>query len=129
MPLKKPWQPYDPAESAKLPGALGVYELADEAGRVLYIGFAGGKSRYGLRSEITKHFAGESGNAQTARSRSYRYEVNQMYLTRWVELLERHRDGEGAGALPPGNLEPGEYMVTLGHAKTTRAGANGSEGT
>ena len=128
MPLKKPWQPYDPETAPKLPGALGVYELADENGQVLYIGFAGGRSRFGLRSEIMKHFGGESGNAVTGGARSYRLEVNQMYLTRWVELLERHRDGDGEGALPAGNLEPGEYMVTLGHAKNTRAATSGPGG-
>jgi len=37
---RKPWQPLEAATVAKVPGTLGVYQLADADGNVLYIGVA-----------------------------------------------------------------------------------------
>ena len=64
---------------------MGVFELGDENGEVLYVGCAGGESRYGLRSEILAMV--ESLPAATA----YRCEVNTAYLTRFQELVMLHR--------------------------------------
>jgi hypothetical protein len=114
MALNKPWIEATEEQLRRLPGALGVYEIGDAAGTVLYIGFAGGRSRFGLRGEIAAKLAPESPNPVTAGGRFFRYEVNQMYLTRYVELLERHLGA--TGDLPPGNKQPGEYIPTLGRA-------------
>jgi len=109
MALNKPWTDYDPATASRLPGALGVYEIGDEDGNVLYVGFAGGRSRYGLRGEIMARFDPDSPQgAITQQARKLRYEVNMMYMTRFIELLENHQDA--LGVLPVGNLAPGEYV-------------------
>ena len=47
MALNKPWIEATEENLRRLPGALGVYEIGDAAGTVLYIGFAGGRSRFG----------------------------------------------------------------------------------
>ncbi len=109
MALNKPWTDYDPATASRLPGALGVYEIGDSEGNVLYVGFAGGKSRYGLRGEILARFDPNSAQGALAKqARKLRYEVNMMYMTRFIELLEKHQDA--LGVLPAGNLAPGEYV-------------------
>lgn len=101
MPLNKPWQHYNAAAPPRIPGTPGVFELGDADGQVTYIGFAGGKSRFGLRGEIASRLSGSAEGA-------FRYEVNMMYLTRYVELLEKHHDLHGA--LPLRNTTPGEYV-------------------
>ena len=42
--LDKPWIPLTPEHIAQLPGHLGVYQLADAAGEIVYIGMAGGRN-------------------------------------------------------------------------------------
>lgn len=105
MPISKPWLEASEENLRRAPGALGVYEIGDAEGRTLLIGFAGGRSRYGLRGEIERRLS------EFPACHSYRYEVNMMYLTRYVELLERHLQNEPE--LPPGNQRPGEYLPTL----------------
>lgn len=112
MVLNKPWQPFDPQHPPRLPGALGVFEIGNDAGEVIMIGFAGGRSRYGLRSEISARFDGTAPNEGfEGQARSYRYEVNMMYMTRYVELLEKHLDA--TGALPPGNRTNSVYVPNI----------------
>lgn len=126
MALQKPWQPYNEADARALPGALGVFEVGDAEGNVLYIGMAGGRSRFGLRSGISACFSPDCPNAALrGLARAYRYEVNQIYITRYVELLERHL--HATGDLPPGNQEPGEYVPTLGNAGRGAAGVRRTE--
>lgn len=45
----KAWQELTATNVAALGGELGVYQIADERERVLRIGFAGGRSLFGLR--------------------------------------------------------------------------------
>ena len=52
--LEKPWIELTPEAVKALPGQLGVYQLADASGCVVYIGFAGGRSLFGLRSELER---------------------------------------------------------------------------
>ena len=85
--LEKPWLEFSAERVARLPGQMGVFQLADDAGRVVYIGFAGGKSLFGLRSELEKRL----GSAP-----QFRYEVNNQYQTRWRELLMLHVGAHGA---------------------------------
>ena len=98
--LDKPWQPL--AAAAGLPGQLGVFELADEAGRVQYIGCAGGRSRFGLRSEVP------AVAERIPEASHFRVEVTMAYRTRHLELLMAHKADQGA--LPPRN----ESMSGLG---------------
>ena len=103
--LDKPWLPLDAA--ADLPGQLGVFELADEAGRVQYIGCAGGRSRFGLRSEVS------AAAQRIPQARHvFRVEVTTAYLTRHRELLMAHQADQGA--LPPHN----EPMPRLGRPQS-----------
>ena len=84
--LDKPWIELTPDRVHRLPGQMGVFQLGDEGGAVVYIGFAGGKSLFGLRSELEKRLG---------TARHFRYEVNNQYQTRWRELLMLHRATHG----------------------------------
>jgi hypothetical protein len=93
--LTKPWQPLSDAAIAALPGQLGVFELADDGGRVLYIGYAGGRSLFGLRGEVAR------AHARVPDARRFRCEITMQYLTRHQELLMLHVADHGG--LPQGN--------------------------
>ena len=113
MPLTKPWQTFDPARQKELSGSYGAYEIGDEHGEVIYIGYAGARSLFGLRGKIAEHFSEREPNEVIReRARRFRYEVNSMYYSRWVDLLARYR--EDYEALPPGNLAGHEHIPTLG---------------
>ncbi len=139
MRIRKPWTAWDDAiDYRRLPGAMGVYELADEDQHTLYIGKAGGRSPFGLRGELFRHFStperlaeenwahprtGDTLPSLAGRARYYRYEVNHMYYSRWVECLTRFR--EDHGRLPVANLEDPEPLPPLGryHWQTDAAGS------
>jgi len=92
--LDKPWHDLSAANVAALAGELGVYQLADAEGRIVRIGFAGGRTLFGLRSELQAALrAGEAVK--------FRVEVNAQYFSRYEELLMVHK--ADFGALPPGN--------------------------
>ena len=102
--LEKPWLSFTAERVSRLPGQMGVYQLGDDAGGVLYIGFAGGKSLFGLRSELEKRLGAAP---------KFRYEVNNQYQTRWRELLMLHQAANGA--LPELNRnEPVPKLGRLG---------------
>jgi len=86
MPLRidKPWRPLDAQSVAALPGQLGVFQVADQDGVVIFIGFAGGRSLFGLRSLLSEELAQRGEGAQ------FRYEVTQQYWSRYRELLMLH---------------------------------------
>ncbi len=92
--LDKPWRPLTAETVADLRGELGVYQLADDTGRVLRIGYAGGRSLFGLKGELGAALAA----GEAAR---FRVEVTAQYLSRYEELLMVHK--ADFGALPPGN--------------------------
>jgi len=93
--LDKPWRQLTADEAARLPGQLGVYQIADAQGAVLYIGQAGARSPFGLRSELQRELKERGTGYQ------FRVEVNMQYRTRWFELLMVHKADHGS--LPPGN--------------------------
>ena len=95
--LDKPWRPLTPEEAARLPGQLGVYQVADASGAVLFIGHAGARSPFGLRSELQREARERGTGCQ------FRVEVNQQYRTRWFELLMVHQADHGS--LPPDNAK------------------------
>jgi hypothetical protein len=87
----KPWIALTPAGVKAVPGQLGVYQLADAAERIVYIGFAGARSLFGLRSELQRALEWPAAGAV-----HFRYEVNQQYTTRHRELLMLHVADHGA---------------------------------
>jgi hypothetical protein len=89
--LTKPWVPLTEAAARALPGQLGVFELADEEGRILHVGFAGGRSLFGLRSAVEEA------------ARRFRVEITMQYQSRYRELLMLHVADHGA--LPEGNRD------------------------
>ena len=101
--LSKPWLSPDAAH--ELPGQLGAFELADDDGRGLYVGYAGGRSRFGLRSAVLEALAG------IPQASRFRVEVNTAYLTRYRELLMAYVADHGG--LPPAN----EPEPTLGRLR------------
>jgi hypothetical protein len=98
----KPWQSIEPAALAAVPGQLGVFELADDAQCVLYIGVADARCLFGLRSELARCAA------LFPDARSFRIEVTSAYHTRYLELLMVYR--ADYDALPRHN----EPMPSLG---------------
>ena len=96
--LDKPWIAITTEALARLPGQLGVYQIADAQGTILKIGFAGGKSLFGLRSSIQ-----QEANVLGSRAATFRYEVNMQYQTRYKELLMLHIADHGAA--PELNLD------------------------
>jgi hypothetical protein len=101
--LDKPWQPLTAENAQRLPGQLGVYQVADASGAILYIGQAGARSAFGLRTELQREHAMRGDGCQ------FRVEVNQQYRTRWFELLMVHQADHGSLPVdnakdPPPNL-------------------------
>ncbi len=94
--MQKPWIDLTPESVAALTGELGVYQLADADGNVLRIGFAGGRSLFGLRGEL-----GKAQQEAAGRSLRFRVEVNHQYTSRYEELLMVHMADHGR--LPEGN--------------------------
>src|SRR5579864_1882683 len=92
--LDKPWRELTAANVANLAGELGVYQLADGEGRIVRIGYAGGRTLFGLRSELEAALKG-------GEAAMFRTEVTSAYLSRYEELLMVHTADHGA--LPPGN--------------------------
>jgi hypothetical protein len=95
--LDKPWQPLTAETATRLPGQLGVYQVADAKGTIVYIGQAGARSPFGLRSELQREFQERGAGHQ------FRVEVNQQYRTRWFELLMVHKADHGS--LPADNAK------------------------
>jgi hypothetical protein len=99
----KPWIDLTAETATRLPGQLGVYQIADAGGEIVHIGFAGGRSRFGLRSELQRE-ASTRGPGH-----KFRVEVNMQYTTRYQELLMLHQADTGAlprdnAANPPARL-------------------------
>ena len=95
--LDKPWRPLSAEEAARLPGQLGVYQVADAAGTILYIGQAGARSPFGLRSELQRELQDRGTGHQ------FRIEVNMQYRSRWFELLMVYKADHGS--LPADNAK------------------------
>ena len=101
--LTKPWRVLDDAAIAALPGQLGVFEIGDDEGATLELGFAGGNSRFGLRSAIAETAA------KHERAARFRYEVTMQYWSRFEELLAVYVADHGE--LPAGNTDRGDRRV------------------
>ncbi|MEZ5856745.1 MAG: hypothetical protein R3D67_19110 [Hyphomicrobiaceae bacterium] len=103
--MTKAWVALTPENIKKLPGQLGVFQLADGDGHVVFIGMAGGRSLFGVRSEIEKMLGDLPEGAS-----QFRVEINQQYTTRYQELLMLHVHDHGG--VPAGNV--GKPLPKLG---------------
>lgn len=128
MRVRKPWTEWDDSiDYREIPGAMGIFEIADAGQRTLYIAKAGARSPFGIRGELFRHLStperlskenwthpqmGQSLPSLQGKGRYYRYEVNHQYYSRWIEALTRFH--EDWGALPPANLEDPEGVPPLG---------------
>jgi len=103
MRLDKPWLASREALGL-LHGNLGVFQLGDTDGRVVYIGYAGGQSKFGLQGVVRDALAAHPV------ATSVRYEVTTAYHTRYRELLMLHI--ADFGERPAGNSS--DDGITLG---------------
>jgi hypothetical protein len=99
--MDKSWIPLNTENVAKLAAHLGVYQLANDGGEIVYIGMAGGRSLFGLKGELKKAAAEPPAGAT-----QFRYEVNMSYRTRRRELLQAYISDHGA--LPAANSDTDE---------------------
>ena len=88
--LEGEWRPLEQSEVDTLDGSLGVYQLADDDGVVRRIGYAGGRSLFGLKGELQAHL--DAGGPATR----FRVEINMQYMSRYDELLMVHVADHGA---------------------------------
>lgn len=102
--IRSPWVEISEATVSALHANPGVYEIGDASGRTLLIGYAGGKSLFGLRGEVARYI----GNNQAV---MFRVEQNMQYISRWKELLMVFRGQQGS--LPV--LNPADDGFGLGH--------------
>ena len=78
---KKVWQKLDESSLKRVSGQLGVFELGNKAGEVVYIGVADAHSLFGLHGELVMKI----GSVE-----NFRCEVTTAYSTRLQELLMQH---------------------------------------
>lgn len=96
--LDKPWAHLTPEQVDQLGAQLGVFELADATGQVVFIGKADARTLFGLRSEVTQWL----GKAAT-----FRVEVTTAYHTRWRELMMAYHADHGC--YPPENSDTDSF--------------------
>lgn len=111
--LDKPWVPLTASAIDALPAQLGVYQIADDAKRVIKIGYAGGTTAFGMRTVL-------EGELEAGTGTQFRHQFTHGYLTRWEELLMVHHAMHGE--LPPGNADhdrPLGRLSILGAATPT----------
>jgi hypothetical protein len=84
------WRKLNASEVAAIGGYLGVYEVSTSDGEVVRIGYAGGRSRYGLRGELVGEL--ERYGEDVA---EMRIEITSSYLSRYQELLAVHLHDHG----------------------------------
>lgn len=99
------WRELDDPTVASLGGHMGVYMLRSADGEVILIGFAGGKSPFGLRGELRAQLE----KAQEATW--FRCEVTTSYLSRYYELLMTHLYDHGT--LPRDNQDDPQRLGRL----------------
>jgi hypothetical protein len=102
--MDKPWRALDDAAIKSLSGQLGIYQIADAQDQIIFIGFAGGRSLFGLRGELQAQK-----DARADAGVKFRVEVNMAYQTRYRELLMVYKADHGDLPLdnradPPPNL-------------------------
>lgn len=86
--LDKPWCAVDQVPQL-LKGHLGVFQLADAEQQVIYIGYAGGNSTFGLLGEVTQACGA------LPQAMYFRHEITTSYLSRFRELMMVHIHDHG----------------------------------
>ena len=104
--MRGAWRALDEEQIAAVGGHMGVYEIASGDGEVVLIGYAGGRSQFGLRGELRTRLA-EPGR-EGAR---FRYEITTAYLSRYKELLMVHVAHHGS--VPRENLADAPQLGRL----------------
>ena len=94
--MSKAWRPLNAEQVGGLPGHLGVYQLADKGGNIVFIGCADARTKFGLREELENAV-----NAPPAEATAFRIESTMAYRTRHTELLQAYVHDHGG--LPHGN--------------------------
>ncbi len=102
--LDKPWIPLTEEHVAQLAGHLGVYQLANTSGDIVYIGVAGGHALHGLKGELSQALQSPPAGAS-----QFRCEVDMAYRTRFLELLQAYRHDHSR--LPAGNTDIDERQL------------------
>ncbi len=100
MPIRKPWTQPSAETIRAIPAVVGVYEIADAEGNLLYIGQAGGREPFGLRTRIGLHFGLDASSDDPnpvlrERAAQFRWEANQQYTTKRLEMLMQYQRDEG----------------------------------
>ncbi|MBZ5610285.1 MAG: hypothetical protein LAP38_18640 [Acidobacteriia bacterium] len=103
--MSKPWASLSRENIAGLGAHMGVYEVQDSSEHTVFIGYAGGKSLFGLRGELER----ELGRLGTGHR--FRCEVNTQYMTRYKELLMVHQ--ADLGELPRDNRDSAPRLGRL----------------
>ena len=75
----------------RLKGNMGVFQLADSNKEIIYIGFAGAKSYFGLKGEVLKS------SEQFDEAAFVRWEVTTGYWSRYKELMMIYQFDHGQG--------------------------------
>ncbi len=106
MPVRmdKPWAPLNEDSLKIIASHLGVYQLANDAGDIVYIGVADARTLFGLKGELQKAIANPPAGAS-----QFRVEVNMAYRTRHAELLEAYQHDHGN--LPAANTDIDSRML------------------
>ena len=97
--LDKPWQPLTFEAISDLPAQLGVYQVADAAGQISSIGYAGARDPFGIRTALHRELDKLGDTAA-----QFRYEFNSNYRSRWNELLMIHLADFGELPAPQAHL-------------------------
>lgn len=104
--LRGAWRALDAEQIAALGAHMGVYEVASGDGDVVLIGYAGGRSPFGLRGELERRLA-EPGR----QGERFRCEITTAYLSRFKELLMVHVARHGS--VPRENLADAPQLGRL----------------
>lgn len=87
--INKAWKHLTTENVKQLGAQLGVYQIQNPAGQIIFIGYAGGRSLFGLRGELEKEVARRNSGYR------FRLEINMQYMSRYKELLMVHAAEHG----------------------------------
>ena len=104
--MRGAWRALDEAHVAAVGGHMGVYEIASREGEVVLIGYAGGRSTFGLRGELRHRLAEPDRDGSR-----FRTEITTTYLSRHKELLMVHVAHHGS--VPRENLADAPQLGRL----------------
>ena len=111
--MTKPWIELAAVSDDAIPAQLGVFQLADAELDVVYIGYAGGRQLFGMRTAVAG--ALDRLAAAGVEAAQLRYELTHAYLSRWEELLMVHHHDHGQLPIAnPASDHPGGTLTPSG---------------